>query len=106
MKLTEGELFNIRYTKTGTDEVTDRTVIPTTVPQHIKALDVTDLSLTDQEVMQAQYQEYRQYIAGVFDRTFTFEDWLAHTTGESSSVKWRTFKSEQTEVICSEEANL
>lgn len=95
--LTVGKLANIRYTKE--DETTERTVIPTTVPSNIKALDVTGLPEPLQEKVAESYTEYQEYLKQHMKTAFTFEDWVEHSHGVEISPKWRTFRPDQTEVI-------
>ena len=101
MILKEGELFDIRYTKTGTEEVTDRIVIPTTVPRNIKAIDVTGLTLEERKLLRDQYVEYREYVKMRMAAMYTFEDYMDHIGVDRGDiqVKWRTFKLEQTQVL-------
>lgn len=100
MKLTEGKEVNIRYMKTG--ELTERTIIPTTVPiSNIKALDVTHLTEEQRATLARQHMEYRDYVRSLLSTVFKFEDWLEHTNqlDKNIEIKWRTFKPEQTEIL-------
>ena len=92
------ELKKIRYK----DEVNNRVIIPAFVPlPHMKALDVTDLPLEEQEQIAAMFKEYAEYYERVVMNLFSFEDWISHTKGEDTQLelKWRTFVLENTEVL-------
>lgn len=106
--LKPNQIQKIRYTKltgeSGTQgrfEVTERVIIPTFVPKtNIKALDVTDLSANEREVLVRALKEYSDYLKARACTTFTFEDWFSQTLdAERPNIKWRTFKIEDTEVI-------
>ena len=102
-----GEVHHVRYTKvqdvdsrTIVGSTTERDIIPTFVPKaNVKALDVTDLSTEDQSKIVGLLEGYRQYLDNLAARTFSFEDWVSHTTGEDISVKWRTFKFDNLEIL-------
>lgn len=96
-KLKQGELANIRYSKQG--KITERHVIPTSVPSNIKALDVTGLPEPLREKVADSYKEYADYIQQHLKTAFSFEDWLEHSKGIEIDPKWRTFKPDQTEVL-------
>lgn len=101
--LKQSTLADIRYTKKGTGEVTERTVIPTFVPlPNIKALDVTDLEPDQRRSLAFLYSEYTEYYQAAAKALFSFEDWLSHTqayAGAADHLKWRTFVLENTEVL-------
>lgn len=95
-------MVKIRYTKNGVREESDRTIVPTYVPEHtMKALDVTALPENEQERLAELYKEYEEYYHIAATQIFNFEDWLSHTQGDSSDheLKWRTFVTENTEFI-------
>lgn len=100
-KLVVGSIANIRYTKnTGSkSEVTDRSIIPTSVPTNIKALDVTGLPEHLREKVADAYKEYTDYINQLIKTAFSFEDWVEHTRGIEITPKWRTFKPDQTKIL-------
>lgn len=92
------ELQNIRYK----DEDTIRAIIPAFVPlPNMKALDVTDLPLDEQQQLAALFKEYTEYYEAVVMSLFSFEDWLSHTQGDDTQfqTKWRTFALEHTEIV-------
>lgn len=96
------KVVNIRYTKVlkeGGTETTVRTIIPTVVPGNIRALDVSDLDVERQNEVAKYYVEYAKYIDVASKAAFSFEDWLTHSKGVDFTPKWRTFKSEQTQII-------
>ena len=105
--LKEREITNIRYTKVNEDsgtldrfETTDRTIIPTSVPKtNIKAVDVTDLSETDQIELQSLLTEYTEYVRDHLKSAYSFEDWASHSKSIHIDVKWRTFKVQNTEIL-------
>ena len=101
MDLKEGALADIRYSKTGTGEVTDRIIIPTTVPKNIKGLDVTGMPIEQRKHLETQYAAYREYLRNHMSTAFDFESFMEHsgTTDEDIEIKWRTFKPDQTEVL-------
>lgn len=83
-------------------EVTERYIIPTFVPQpNIKALDVTDLTEEEREMLQTAYAEYAEYYKQAASTLFSFEDWLSHSRGDEAkpTLKWRTFKLENVKVL-------
>lgn len=96
-KLKAGILANIRYTKEK--EVTERFIVPTSVPLNIKALDVTGLPEPLRQKVANSYSEYTDYINQHIKTAFSFEDWIEHSKGIELSPKWRTFKPDQTEVL-------
>lgn len=100
MRLNERQF--IRYAKPkddNTQEVTPRIIIPVYIPtakhRNIKAVDVTDLSQEEQKELESLLQEYHKYLEGQRKQTFSFEDFVSHTTNKKLSPKWRTFKPEQ-----------
>jgi len=95
-------LVKIGYTKNGVREDDDRTIIPTYMPPHtMKALEVTNLSESEQERLSQLYDEYQEYYQQTAEQFFNFEDWISHTQGDSSDqeIKWRTFVIENTEFL-------
>ena len=101
------ELQNIRYTKINESsgsldrfETTERTIIPTFVPKpNIKAIDVTDLPEDERTELQTLLNEYNEYVQERHKAVFSFEDWASHSKNKDVSVKWRTFKLNNTEVL-------
>ena len=91
-------LQTISYSKDrlGGVEITHRDIIPITVPENIRALDVTDYDLDIQYQLSKSYEEYADYLNGHIKLAFSFEDWLSHTKGVDFTPKYRTFKPEQT----------
>lgn len=88
--------------KEAIHEVTDRVIIPTRVPKpetNVKALDVTSLNIKEREQLEEAWGEYREYIANQMRTLFTFEDFIEHTSKPISSLKWRTFKSNNIQEI-------
>ncbi len=91
-------LQTISYSKVrlGGVEITRRDIIPITVPDNIRALDVTDYNLDVQYQLSKSYEEYADYLKGHIKLAFSFENWLSHTKGVDFTPKYRTFKPEQT----------
>lgn len=93
MILTEGVISTIIYHSDCTDKISSRTIVPTSVPiDAIKAIDVTDLLLTERLHIARLVSEYQQYVALQQARMFTFEDWVDHAYNERVESRWRTFK--------------
>lgn len=97
--LKENQIAHVEYTRT-TDlagghkgDVTERWIIPTFIPhQNIKALDVTDLTEEQRQVLEQRLAEYQQYYRAAVESLFDFETWVDHTYNEESpQLKWRTF---------------
>lgn len=95
-KLQVGKVANIRYTKGS--EISERVVIPTTVPTNVKALDVSDLSENEVQTMESAYQEYASYLKNHMKRAASFEEFL-DTRYSHTFPKWRTFKPENVEIL-------
>lgn len=102
----QNKLTKIRYAKTIAEddsqfiaEKSERTIIPTSVPGNIKAIDVTDLDDSEQSQLADLYEEYSEYFGNHAKRAYSFEDWATHTQQLEVSPKWRTFKPDQTEEI-------
>jgi hypothetical protein len=90
--LTENQLNEITYHSASKGETTQRVIIPLHVPTtNIKALDVSDLSSKDQQVMLAHVAGYKEYLDAIKAQTFNFETWVEHTTGTPIATKWRSF---------------
>ena len=97
MSLKANNLTTIKYTKG--EEITERVILPTSVPSNIKAIDATDLHPLARKELQEQYEEYSAYLKQHIKQAFSFEDWLSHTKDVKFPPKWRTFKPTQTEII-------
>jgi len=105
--LKERTVQKIRYTKSNDKsgsmnrfEITERTIIPTFVPKpNIKAIDVTDLTEDQQNEMVTLLAEYNEYVVSVSKTIFKFEDWMEQTKSMYVEPKWRTFKTENTEIL-------
>ena len=80
-------------------ERTERTIIPTVIPENIHAIDVTELNDKNQQEMSELYEEYATYMNTHMKLAFSFENWLSHSKSVEYSPKWRTFKPDQTEEI-------
>lgn len=105
MDLKLNHLSHIRYTRT-TDlggvkgEKTDRVVIPTYIPgDAVKALDVSHLKEQEAFEIQRLHDDYVSYVEGKMKTIFSFEDWIDHTQTKTVDLKYRTFKSENLEVV-------
>ena len=93
MRFESGEFATIVYLSESKGEVSERTIIPTTVPkQTMKAIDVGELSPAQREEMQALYKEYAQYYEDFIANAFNFETWCEHAKQIHISPKWRAFK--------------
>lgn len=98
MSLKLHEVVSIRYSK-GNGDVTERHVIPTSVPSNIKAIDVTELFEVQRKELADFYAEYAAYLEQHMKQAFSFEDWLAQTKDCTYTPKWRTFKPAGTQVL-------
>jgi hypothetical protein len=98
-ELKVGKLAQIRYTKDGEGEGTERYVVPTVVPSNIKALDVSGLPEPLRAKIADCYSEYADYIKQHMRTAFSFEDWLQHSQQITIEPKWRTFKPDNTEIL-------
>ncbi len=77
----------------GSQEITERVIIPVEVPHdNIKAIDVTSLPEKERAELVELVKGYKDYLVQQRKNTFSFEDYVEHTTGKSVSPKWRTFK--------------
>ena len=91
--------INIRYEK-DSGEVSTRTIIPTiTVPQNIRAVDVTQLSEDGRTRITNFVKEYSEYVHNHLSSMFSLQDWIEHTSGEKIELSWRTFKRDNTTII-------
>lgn len=103
MKLSPLEVSNIRYskvTKEGVQEITERVIIPTYVPdQNVAAIDVTGLPEQEVTAMLELYKEYSAYVEQARKTIFTFEDWANHTKGGEINAKWRKFAVSRVEIL-------
>jgi hypothetical protein len=91
--LSEGILTPIVYTSESKGETSTRTIVPMSVPKdNVRAIDVSELSEKDQQAMAELVVGYKEYLAGIFETTFKFEDWASHTKEIDVHPKWRTFK--------------
>jgi len=106
--LKERQVQKIRYTKVNDNsgsmdrfEVTERTIIPTFIPKtNVKALDVTDLATEQQDEMAEALKAYNKYVVDRSKVIAKFEVWYEQTNGKSPpEIKWRTFKTDNTEVL-------
>lgn len=91
------QLTKIRYVKDpdGKAEGTTRYIIPTYLPNsNVRAVDVTDLSVSDREKMVELLDEYKSYVKDRKKTIFSFEVWAEHC-GHSITPKWRNFASDQ-----------
>jgi len=98
------KLTHIRYRKIlseNKEEITTRWIVPMAVPSsNIKAIDLTEYSASERDQAAKTIAEYAQYVQLQQQKIFSFEDWLEHTTNQkATNVKWRTFKSEQTQEL-------
>ena len=98
--------INIEYVKEN-GETSTRTVIPTVnVPSNIKAVDISNLSASEQEKFITLFEEYGKYVNQHMATMFKFQTWVEHTTGEhlegdmlGGTIPWRTFKHDQTKIV-------
>jgi hypothetical protein len=101
--LKENQEGKIRYSKdkNGGIEVTERIIIPTSIPKaNIKALDVSNLLEEDRNKMIELHKEYQQYFKTQMKTIFSFEDWIeASHPDDKMEVKYRTFKINNIEVL-------
>lgn len=102
----QNQILHIEYTRAtnlgGGEEgdVTERYIIPTFIPQeNIKALDVTDLTEPERAKVQTLWEQYQEYYRAAAATLFDFETWVEHTTTETVTTKWRTFKKENTKIL-------
>lgn len=106
MALKELNLVNIRYTKTSKDgdEVTNRTIIPTYVPNgrsvNVGAIDVTDLSETEREEVLNLYKDFSRYRESIEKTVFNFDNFVEHTTNEKApKLNWKSFNPNKIEIL-------
>lgn len=93
MQFKQIEFADIVYLSEGRGEISQRTILPTTVPrQTMKSIDVSDLSADERLEMQALYKEYSKYYEDFLANAFNFETWCEHSKGLHISPKWRAFK--------------
>ncbi len=82
---------NLIFPKEDAQKVTKRVVIPVNVPRDsVTTIDVTDISEEERINLVRWVKEYKEYLTQQ-KNTFSFEDFVEHTTGKSISPKWRTF---------------
>jgi hypothetical protein len=96
------KITTIRYTKILNEddvEITNRTVLITSVPGNIKAIDLTNANDDKRQKVEQAYTEYTEYLNAHMKIAFSFEDWLSHTKSVDFTPKWRSFKPEHTEVL-------
>ncbi len=64
-------------------------------------MDVTNLSIIEQERLSQLYEEYEEYYQQIAIQFFNFKDWISHTQNDLSdqNLPWRTFIVENTEFI-------
>ena len=90
-------LAHFEYTKVTDGTVSERYVIPTSVPSsntRMIGVDVTDCNEEARSEIATLMEEYNKYREDAIKRLFSFEDWITHTTGMSElpfEVKWRSF---------------
>lgn len=97
--LEEGKLQTVRYTKSKTDEVTTRNVIPLRVPSdNVTTIDVSNLSEEGQTQMEQMVENYNEYFDNHFKTLYNFEDFVEQSVGIRPDVKWRALKKANIEV--------
>ena len=106
MTLKVGAVQKIRYSKfekigeMDCCSTSERYIVPTFLPtENIKAIDVTNLSDDERATLIEQLNEYSEYVGTQRKAMFSFEDWVEHTTNYERSVKWRTFKQSQVDLL-------
>ena len=98
-QLKESQITTFTYTKDD-GESQQRTVIPSHIPSSvIKAIDVDGLSSDEAAKMATLHKEYQVYVKSITNTIYNFENWVAHTTGETITPKWRSFKSQNISLI-------
>jgi hypothetical protein len=102
--LKENETGHILYTKEkdGTQEVTDRFVIPTSIPKNnIKAIDVTALEEDERENIGKLHAEYQTYCKLKMKTIYSFENWLeaSHPDIDIPEIKHRNFKIDNIQLV-------
>ena len=100
------EVTKIQYTKVISEDASlnvynssIRSVIMTSSPGNIRAIDVTELSDDRKQEISELYEEYTVYFNNHMKSAFSFENWLSHSKGIDFTPKWRTFKPDQTKII-------
>lgn len=74
-------------------KTTKRVVIPVDVPyDNVTVIDVTNSSKEERINFVHWVKEYKEYLTRQRKNTFSFEDFVQHTTGNYIFPKWRTFK--------------
>jgi hypothetical protein len=90
--LVPGKAVRIGYTN-AKGESSERWIVPTFVPlQNIKALDVSDLSEENRELMEQLVQEHLKYRDEHAKLALDFAEWVKQETGTAIEPKYRTFK--------------
>lgn len=92
MQLTEAKITTIIYEKEdGT--ASSRVIIPVSVPKDlIRAIDLSDVELTERAEIGALFEEYKEYQAVYLKNMLTFEKWADHSHNKELTLKWRSFK--------------
>jgi hypothetical protein len=100
------QITHIKYTRVtdlgggSVGDITERYIIPTSVPYStIKAIDVSDLTEEQREDVQALWTQYREYYENALASLFDFETWAEHSAGKTIDVKWRTFRTDNVEIL-------
>ncbi len=84
---------NIQYSKSA-DDVTERTIIPTSIPTKVvAAIDASDLTDAEIEVVCDEYVRYDNYRKRHMSMLFNFNDWIEHTNSsvDVATLKYRSF---------------
>jgi hypothetical protein len=96
----EGTIVNVRYDNVNKDEVTYRTIVPTSVPATVvRAIDVSELSQSELQTLTDQLAEYNAYKKQYFSMMLSFEDFVEQSTNKRPTVKWRAFTPSQLHVL-------
>jgi hypothetical protein len=91
--------LNIQYRK-DSGETSTRTIIPTTsVPQNIRAVDISSLDEGGKTHITNLFAEYNEYVDLCISKMFSFQDWVEHTSGEHIEPVWRTFKRDNVTIL-------
>jgi len=95
MKLVKHKEATIVYTKKNGDAST-RTIVPTSVPGNVRALDVSDMDVDTKELLLSRLEDYSKYTHEILASMMTFEKWLdaTHSKQPIDDIKWRTFIAE------------
>lgn len=96
----KGKVNTFTYLKEGANatDASNRTILTTYVPVPkdlvVRGIDVTELSEDQRDNLEKLWVEYQEYLIRLRETTFSFEDFIQHTTNQEIKLKWRSFHPE------------